>query len=117
VTSAFRIDPHNSKRIMAAKRYPALVDAVALGPSVKMGHPLPAILWTDPSPKGDDVVPLAVILPNGYAGSVWNKRTVLASWVVSHHKQGWLWATIAFLPSKGTDVDVLIPPWKALGQG
>ena len=109
--------PHNSKRIRAAKRYPALIDAVALGPSVKMGHPLPAILWSDPSPAGDDdVIPLAVILPNGYAGSVWNQTgTVLTQWVASHQKQGWLWATIAFLPSKGTDVDVLIPPWKALG--
>ena len=109
--------PHNKKRIMAAKRYPALADAVALEPSHKMGHALPAILWSDPSPTNDDVVPLAVILPNGYAGSVWNATgTVLANWVVSHQKQGWLWATIAFLPSKGTDVDVLIPQWKALGQ-
>jgi len=81
-----------------------------------MGRALPAILWADPSPTDGDVLPLAVILPNGYAGSVWNQTgTVLTRWVASHQKQGWLWATIAFLPSKGTDVDVLIPPWKSLG--
>ena len=61
--------PYNSKRIRAAKRYPALTDAAALGPYLK-GHPLPAILWSDPSPSGDNVIPLAVILPNGCAGSV-----------------------------------------------
>ncbi len=113
--------PHNRKRIRAAARYPALTDVAALKKcrdTDKTGRPVPVILWADPTPVEGDVVPLAVILPNGYAGSVYNQTgTELTRWVASHAKQDWMWATIAFLPSKGTDVDVLLPTWKALGLG
>jgi len=71
-----------------------------------------------PSLTDGDVVPLVVILPNGYAGSTYNQTgTLLVQWVASHAWHGWRWATIAFLPSRGTDVDVVHPTLKALGLG
>ena len=80
------------------------------------GHPLPSILWPDPS-RWDAGAPVAVILPNGYAGSIWNKTgTVLAQWVKTRLGQGWLWAAVAYLPDTGSQVEVRHPTYTALVQ-
>lgn len=110
--------PRNAARIRAAAT-PPLTGAEVLEKMwqpERHGRPVPAILWDDPSPSGSDVRPLAVIVPTGYAGSIWNPTgTVLTRWVASHREQGWLWATVAFLPTKGTDVNAALPTPQTLG--
>jgi|APMI01.1.fsa_nt_gi hypothetical protein len=94
--------PNNALRISAAMTYPPLA-RVSGRHTLDRAVPLPGILWPDPSPM-EGGRPVAVILPNGYAGSIWNKTgTILAQWVDSHAKAHWLWATVVYLGSDELD--------------
>lgn len=107
--------PENVRRIQAARRYDSLGDVRArlhLDPGSTL---LPAILWTDPSKVTDETVPFAVVAPNGYVGSVWSDTgSILASWVASHARQGWLWAAPLEIPAKGTRARLWHPTWTSL---